>query len=113
MKYLRKIDTGECFAFSEPLAERKDMVAWTGPLPFEVEKEKPAEVKAPEEAKGAEEEKDLERREKIVEVIKGLDPETFGKAPGRLPAPKVPVVSELVGFKVSAEEIQEIMKSLS
>jgi len=33
--YLRKIDTGECFAYSEHLVARGDMVAWTGPLPWE------------------------------------------------------------------------------
>lgn len=33
--YLRKIDTGECFAYSPWLAERKDMTPWQGPLPWE------------------------------------------------------------------------------
>lgn len=34
-KYLKKISTGECFAYSDWLMARGDMVPWTGPLPFE------------------------------------------------------------------------------
>lgn len=34
--YLKKVDTGECFAYSPWLEARNDMVPWTGPLPVTV-----------------------------------------------------------------------------
>lgn len=40
--YLRKIDTGECFAWTEHMVARGDMVPWTGPLPWEKEEVKVA-----------------------------------------------------------------------
>lgn len=65
--YLRKIDTGECFAYSDYLIARGDMVPWTGPLPWEAKAPAKPAIIIPEEPKepAAQEEKKEEAKEEF------------------------------------------------
>lgn len=117
--YLRKKKTDEYFIWTEALAERDDMLE-CDVLPavsvIKAEAEKgPAAVSEPTPAPEPEAAED-EREAIIQAVIEQLDPESddFSKptAFNPNPLPKVSVVSEKAGFKVSRDEIAEAIKKI-
>lgn len=96
MRFLKKKDDPDTIyhVYTEGLAKRGDMV------PFEP-KVKTASVEIPE----------GDRAEKIKAAIATISVENYGKPAGGRPAmPRVGEVSELVKFKVSADEIIAAME---
>lgn len=123
-KYLRQKDTGRIYVYRENLAGRADMEAYEMPVKEAAPAAPPADhivdapnmidAPIPEDPQPAESASGSivdDRKVLIKGAISKILPEEYGKpAMGRPAMPKVAQVSQILGFKVSAEEILKAME---